>query len=543
MTDNIGTPGQYDLSHHGLYHLRTIYWNMRPSVLVEQVIQRQEGLLGQMGGVVVNTGAYTGRSPSDKFIVKNNAAEDVPIWWGKVNQPLAPEKFERLYQRVLAYFQSRDVFVQDMQVGAFAAYRLPIRIITEQAWHSLFARNLFIRLPEEQQETQVPQFTLLHAPNFYAVPELDGTRSNVFIIIDFSKNLVLIGGSAYAGEIKKAIFTVMNYLMPLRGVPAMHCSANVGAKGDTALFFGLSGTGKTTLSSDPERGLIGDDEHGWGEEGIFNFEGGCYAKTIKLRQELEPLIYDATNRFGTVIENVILDPLTRKIDFDSDVITENTRAAYPLDFIPGHVPEGYAGHPKNIFFLTADAFGVLPPLARLTREQAMYYFLSGYTSKLAGTESGLGKEPQATFSTCFGAPFLPLNPNEYARLLGEKIAHHRTKVWLINTGWTGGAYGVGRRIQLPYTRAMIRAALNHQLDNVVYRTDEHFGLSIPTICPGVPAEVLDPRRTWTDPAAYDEQANKLVESFINNFAQFARDVSREVLAAGPVARMAASRLN
>jgi phosphoenolpyruvate carboxykinase (ATP) len=543
MTDNIGTPGQYDLSHHGLYHLRTIYWNLRPSVLVEQVVQRQEGSLAQMGGVVVNTGACTGRSPNDKFVVKNNLCEDAPIWWGKVNQPLAPEKFERLYQRVLAYFQGRDVYVQDMQVGAFAAYRLPIRIITGHAWHSLFAHNLFIRLPEDVQEKQVPEFTLLHAPNFYAVPELDGTRSNVFIIIDFTRKLVLIGGSAYAGEIKKAIFSVMNYLMPRRGVPAMHCSANVGVKGDVALFFGLSGTGKTTLSSDPERGLIGDDEHGWGDEGIFNFEGGCYAKTIKLRQEMEPLIYEATRRFGTVIENVILDPLTRQIDFDSDVITENTRAAYPLDFIPGHISEGYAGHPENIFLLTADAFGVLPPLARLTPEQAMYYYLSGYTSKLAGTEKGLGKEPLATFSTCFGAPFLPLNPNVYARLLGEKIAKHKAQVWLINTGWTGGAYGVGHRIHLPYTRAMVRAALKHQLDGVSFHTDPFFGLSIPSACPEVPSEVLDPRRTWGDPAAYDRQAQKLVASFVDNFAQFARDVSPEVLAAGPVVRMAASRFN
>jgi phosphoenolpyruvate carboxykinase (ATP) len=486
-----------------------------------------------LGGVVVNTCPCTGRSPNDKYVVQNNLPEDAPIWWGKVNKPLAPEKFERLHQKVLAYFQGRDVFVQDMLAGAHPTYRLPIRVISEQAWHSLFAHDLFIRLPAEGLDKHVPQFTVLHAPHFNAVPEVDGVNSNVFIIMDFSRHLILIGGSAYAGEIKKSIFTLMNYLMPRQGVLSMHCSANVGAGGDVALFFGLSGTGKTTLSSDPERGLIGDDEHGWGDDGVFNFEGGCYAKTIKLRQDLEPLIWEATRRFGTVIENVVFDPASRLIDFNSDAITENTRAAYPIDFVPGHIPEGRAGHPANVFFLTADAFGVLPPLARLTREQAMYYFLSGYTSKLAGTEEGLGAEPQATFSTCFGAPFLPLHPNIYARLLGEKIAKHNAQVWLVNTGWTGGPYGIGHRIHLPYTRAMVRAALTGRLDDVPTRMDPYFGLSIPTQCPDVPADVLDPRRTWADPDAYDRQARMLVANFVKNFTQFAGDVSPEMVAAGP----------
>jgi phosphoenolpyruvate carboxykinase (ATP) len=536
MTDHIGTPGQHDLSHHGLHHLRKIYWNLRPPALVEQALQRGEGQMAHLGAVVVNTMPCTGRSPNDKYVVQNNLPEDAPIWWGKINKALAPEYFERLYQEMLAYFQGRDTFVQDMLAGAHPDYALPIRIITEQAWQSLFADNLFIRQSAEARQKQVPQFTLLAAPNFNAVPQVDGVGSNVFIIMDFSRRLILIGGTAYAGEVKKAIFTLMNYLMPRQGVLSMHCSANVGtrsARGDVALFFGLSGTGKTTLSSDPERRLIGDDEHGWGDDGVFNFEGGCYAKTIRLRQELEPLIWEATRRFGTVIENVVMDPVTRLIDFDSDAITENTRAAYPIDFVPRHVEEGRAGHPENIFFLTADAFGVLPPLARLTPAQAMYYFLSGYTSKLAGTEKGLGAEPQATFSTCFGAPFLPLHPNNYARLLGEKIARHTARVWLVNTGWTGGPYGTGHRIHLPYTRAMVRAALTGRLDDLPTRVDSFFGLSTPTECPEVPAEVLDPRRTWPDPTAYDQQARALVENFIKNFCQFEKDVSTEVLAAGP----------
>jgi phosphoenolpyruvate carboxykinase (ATP) len=481
-----------------------------------------------MGAVVVSTGKHTGRSPNDKFITRQNTPDDDLIWWGKVNKPCDADQFECLYHRVTSYLQGRDVFVQDLQAGAHPEYSLPIRVITESAWHSLFARDLFIRPPLDKAVIQEPQFTVLQAPGFKANPCEDGTNTDVFIIVDFIKRMILIGGTSYAGEIKKSIFTIMNYLLPLKGVLSMHCSANVGVGEDVALFFGLSGTGKTTLSSDPERRLIGDDEHGWGKDGVFNFEGGCYAKTIHLRQELEPLIWEASRQFGSVLENVSIDPVTRELDFDDDRVTENTRAAYPIDFVPNHVPEGYAGHPQNIFFLTADAFGVMPPLARLTPDQAMYYFLSGYTSKLAGTEKGLGAEPEATFSTCFGAPFLPLYPQQYAQLLGEKINRHSVQVWLVNTGWTGGPFGVGHRIHLPYTRAMIRGVLSGNLDGVATRKDPYFGLPIPVECPGVPDEILDPRSTWADSAAYDEQARGLIARFEKNFSQFAGDVSPEV---------------
>jgi phosphoenolpyruvate carboxykinase (ATP) len=533
MPENIGHPSHYGLEHHQIYNQGTVYWNLYPPVLVEHVLRRGEGILAHMGAVVVNTTPYTGRSPNDKFVVKNGLKEDEDIWWGKVNRPMAPDKFDLLYHEMLAYLQGREVFVQDMLAGAHPTYQLPIRIVTETAWHSLFSRNLFLRMPPDKLDQRVPEFTLIHASGFLATPKRHATNSDVFIAIDFTRRLILIGGTDYAGEIKKSIFTIMNALMPHRGVLSMHCSANVGARGDVALFFGLSGTGKTSLSSDPERRLIGDDEHGWGDDGVFNFEGGCYAKTIHLRPELEPLIWEATHRFGTVLENVVVDPYTRRIDFDDDRLTENTRAAYPLDYIPNHVTEGYAGHPENIFLLTADAFGVMPPIARLNPEQAMYYFLSGYTSKLAGTEKGLGAEPQATFSTCFGAPFLPLHPSVYARLLGEKIARHNVRVWLVNTGWTGGPYGVGKRISLPYTRAMVRAALNGQLDNTAMRTDPLFGLEVPLECPDVPADVLDPRRTWADAAAYDRQAHVLIEEFHKNFTQFQGEVSVQIETAGP----------
>ena len=451
MQKDFGIPARFDLGNHGLMNLGSVFWNLRPPALVEQIIWRKEGILSQNGAVVVYTGSHTGRSPEDKFIVDQGSPGNPPIWWGKVNRPMSPDKAEHLFNKLAAYFQGRDIFVQDMVTGAHPQYRLPIRIITETAWHSLFAYDLFIRLPAEVQASHVPQFTLIYAPDFNGQPEQDGTNTNVFIVLDLIRKLILIGGTAYAGEIKKAVFTIMNYLMPQKGVLPMHCSANVGIDEETALFFGLSGTGKTTLSSDPGRGLVGDDEHGWSEEGIFNFEGGCYAKTIRLKPDLEPLIWDAARRFGTVLENVPIDPITQMPNFDDDKLTENTRAAYPIDYLPNVVKEGIAGHPSFIFFLTADAFGILPPLARMTSEQAMYYFLSGYTSKLAGTEQGLGSEPQATFSTCFGAPFLPLNPGLYARLLGEKIAQHQVQVWLVNTGWTGGAFGTGQRIPLPYT--------------------------------------------------------------------------------------------
>ncbi|GAP14687.1 phosphoenolpyruvate carboxykinase [Longilinea arvoryzae] len=531
---NLGIPSEFGLDLHQLINIRTAHWNFNTPELVEQVILRQEGELSPDGAVMVNTGQYTGRSPNDKFIVKNANDDDKDIWWGKVNRPIAPEKFEQIYRKVTAYLQNRDVFVQDLQVGAHPVHHLSVRVITEKAWHNLFARDLLIRLPPEKLTDFRPEYTIIQVPDFVCVPADDGTNSGAFILADFTRKVVLIGGTGYAGEIKKSIFTVMNYLMPHRGVLSMHCSANVGDRGDVALFFGLSGTGKTTLSSDPDRRLIGDDEHGWADDGVFNFEGGCYAKTIRLQPDLEPLIWQATHRFGAVLENVAFNPIDRSIDFDSDRRTENTRGAYPIDFILNNVPEGYAGHPKNIFFLTADAFGVLPPIAKLTPDQAMYYFLSGYTSKLAGTEKGLGKEPQATFSTCFGAPFLPLEPNVYARLLGQKIQRHDVQVWLINTGWSGGAFGTGNRIRLPYTRSMVRGALTGQLDSVPFQTEEFFGLSIPRTCPGVPPEMLNPIHTWNDQDGYRKQANTLIEHFNKNFEQFKAEVSYNVLAVGPV---------
>src|SRR5271157_1005462 len=533
MGEKFGIPSWYGLENHGLSELNREYWNLGPSALVEQIIRRDEGMLGHLGAVIVNTLPNTGRSPNDKFIVKAPAIVNDPVDWGKVNHPISPENFDRLAWKVAAYLQGRDVFVHDLQVGAHPKYRLPIRIITDLAWQSLFARNLFLRIPQEEYSSAVPEFTLISVPGLHASPETDGTNSGVFIAIHFGRKLILIGGTRYAGEIKKAIFTIMNYLLPLQGVMSMHCSANVGEAGDVALFFGLSGTGKTTLSSDHDRKLIGDDEHGWGEDGIFNFEGGCYAKTIRLRKELEPLIYDSTRRFGAVLENVYVDPVTRKVDFSNGSLTENTRAAYPIDYVPNSVLDGRAGQPSNIFFLTADASGVMPPLACLTPDQARYYFLSGYTSKLAGTEKELALEPQVTFSTCFGAPFLPLHPTVYARLLGEKIAAHQVRVWLINTGWTGGPYGVGKRIYLPHTRAMVRAALNGQLDGIPTRLDPIFSLEVPYECPDVPAEVLNPRQTWSNPQEFDRQAQKLAARFVENFAQYASEVSPEVMAAGP----------
>ncbi len=528
-----GFPSSYGLENHGLVNLKAVHWNLSPAALVEHVIIRQEGIVANQGAVVVNTGRFTGRSPNDKFIVRYGNQDDEPVWWGKINQAISPEKFDLIFQKMTAYLQGRSVFVQDLQAGAHPAHKIQIRVISDKAWCSLFARDLFIRLPQEKILQHVPEFTVIHCPDFLADPHLDGTNSSTFIILNFTRRLVLIGGTSYAGEIKKSIFTVMNYLMPRAQVLSMHCSANRGMNGDVALFFGLSGTGKTTLSSDPERGLIGDDEHGWGDEGIFNFEGGCYAKTIHLRQNLEPLIWEATRKFGTVLENVVVDPETRQVNFDSDSLTENTRAAYPIDFVPNFVVEGFAGHPQNVFFLSADAFGVLPPLSRLTPEQAMYYFLSGYTSKLAGTEKGLGAEPQATFSACFGAPFLPLNPRVYADLLGEKIARHQTNVWLVNTGWTGGPYGIGERIHLPFTRAMIKAVLEGQLQDVAMRKDGIFGLAIPEHCPDVPDDVLDPMCTWNDHEAYKVQARLLVEHFEKNFRQFESEVPKDLIVAGP----------
>ena len=505
-----------------------VHWNLSEAVLYEQAIRRQEGLLAAEGPLVCRTGQHTGRAPNDKFIVREPSSEQ-HIAWGGPNRPMSPEQFDRLHQDMLASLRGTELFVQDCYAGADPRYRLPVRVITEYAWHSLFARNMLIL---DDVSGHVPGLTVIDSPSFKADPARHGTNSDVVVVLNFAKRLVLIGGTSYAGEIKKSVFSTLNYLLPLRGVLSMHCSTNVGSDGDAALFFGLSGTGKTTLSSDPERGLIGDDEHGWSDHGIFNFEGGCYAKTIRLSAEAEPQIYATTRRFGTVLENVVIDPVTRALDLDSDQFTENTRAAYPISFIGNAVPSGQSGHPRTIVMLTADAFGVLPPIARLSSAGAMYHFLSGYTAKVAGTEKGV-TEPKATFSTCFGAPFLPLAPSRYAELLGERIARHEAQVWLVNTGWTGGPFGVGARMPIRFTRAMIHAALSGALDGVRYETHPVFNLQVPQSCPGVPAEVLNPRHTWADAAAYDAQAAMLAGMFRDNFRTFESSVPANVVAAGP----------
>lgn len=514
----------------GIINTGKLYRNLPPARLVEMALAREEGILAPNGALSVITGKYTGRSPGDRFFVDTPAVHD-SISWGGVNQAMTEANFERLYRRLTAYLQGRDLFIFDGFVGADPLYRMPIRIINEYAWQNLFVHQLFIRPSADELAGHAPGFTVICAPGFMADPEEDGTHSEAFIILNFDWRLVIIGGTSYAGEMKKSIFTAMNYLLPERGVCPMHCSANMGPAGDTALFFGLSGTGKTTLSADPERRLIGDDEHGWSDNGIFNFEGGCYAKCIKLSAEHEPQIWNAI-RFGSVLENVVVDPETRTIDYDSDNLTENTRAAYPVDFIPNAVIPGIGGHPRAVIFLTADAFGVMPPIAKLTREQAMYHFLSGYTSKLAGTERGI-TDPQATFSTCFGAPFLPRSPFVYADLLGERIARHNANVYLVNTGWTGGPYGIGRRMSLPYTRAMVRAALNGDLEKVEFVRDPIFGFLVPTSCPGVPAEILNPRNTWAEPEKYEAMARRLAGRFKENFRKF-EGVPAAIRGAGPV---------
>lgn len=487
--------------------------------------------MSHLGPLVVRTGQHTGRSPNDKFTVQEpSSAEN--IWWGKVNRPFDPDRFDALHKRLVSYLQLKDVFVQDCWAGADPDYRMPVRIITEDAWHSLFARNMFIQATPEELGSHVPEFTVINCPRFHAIPEVDGTNSVAFVIVNFGQKLVLIGGTSYAGEIKKSIFSVMNYELPFKDVLPMHCSANYGTEGDTALFFGLSGTGKTTLSADSSRTLIGDDEHGWSSNGIFNFEGGCYAKVIRLSPEAEPEIYQTTRRYGTILENVMIDVETRHLDLDDDTLTENTRAAYPISHIPNATRKKRGGQPLNIIFLTADAFGVMPPISRLTPEQTMYHFLSGYTAKVAGTEKGV-TEPQATFSTCFGAPFMTQRPIVYANLLGKKIAEHQVKCWLVNTGWTGGPYGVGHRMKIAHTRAMINAALDGQLNDVEYVVDPIFGVEVPTSCPDVPATVLTPKNTWSKGDAYDQQARKLARMFVENFEQFEAEVSDEVKAAGP----------
>lgn len=521
-----------ELQAQGLWNIREVFYNYGTPALYEQVVRRREGLLAHLGPIVVRTGYHTGRSPNDKFIVQESSSEK-NIWWGKVNKSMSDENFDRLYSKMLAYIQGKDLYVEDCFVCADERYKLPIRVISESAWHNLFARNMFRRYntPEELEKHQT-QFTVLHMPNFHAVPQNDSTNSEVFVVINFGKKIVLIGGTSYAGEIKKSIFTILNYIMPLQNVMSMHCSANLGERGDVALFFGLSGTGKTTLSADPNRQLIGDDEHGWSDNGVFNYEGGCYAKVIRLSEEAEPEIYETTRRFGTILENVQIDAQTRRINLDDDTFTENTRAAYPLTHISNFVPDGKAGHPENIVMLTADAFGVLPPISKLTIEQAMYHFISGYTAKVAGTEKGV-TEPKATFSTCFGAPFMVWHPTVYANLLGEKIKKHKVKCWLVNTGWTGGPYGVGSRMKIQYTRAMLNAALDSKLDKVEYETDPVFNLQIPKTCDGVPSEVLNPRNTWKDKKAYDEMAKKLAGMFVNNFKEYEADTSDIIKNSGP----------
>lgn len=493
--------------------------------LVEKVLSRKEGVLTSSGAVRAQTGKYTGRSPKDKYIVKEPSTKD-KIDWGPVNQPISPEVFDKLYHKVIRYLKEQEeIFVFKGFAGADLSHRLPIQVINEYAWHNLFAHQLFIRPTEEELAGHQAEFTILSAPNFKADPEVDGTRSETFIIISFERKVILIGGTEYAGEMKKSIFSIMNYLLPESGVLSMHCSANVGFEGDVALFFGLSGTGKTTLSTDPNRRLIGDDEHGWSSTGVFNIEGGCYAKCIGLSKEKEPQIYHAI-RFGSVLENVVLDENTRIPDYNDSSLTENTRAAYPIDAIDNIVVPSIAGHPNTIIFLTADAFGVLPPISKLTKEQAMYHFLSGYTSKLAGTERGV-TSPEATFSTCFGAPFLPLPATRYAEMLGEKIDEHNVQVYLVNTGWTGGEYGVGSRMKLSYTRAMVQAALEGELANTETQKDEIFGLEIPLHVPGVPDEVLLPKKTWQDEKAYEEKALELAARFRENFKKFT-DVPAEI---------------
>ncbi len=525
-------PSEYGLEKHGIHNVDAVYWNLSTGALYEMAVRRREGLVAHLGPLVVRTGSHTGRSPKDKFIVKEPSSAK-NIWWGKENIPFDKKQFDSLYLRLLAYLQGRELFVQDCFAGADSPYQIPIRVITETAWHSLFARNMFIRPDWEKVDKHVPEFAILNVPYFHAVPELDGTHSEAFIIVHFGKKLIIIGGTSYAGEIKKSVFTIMNYILPLEKVLSMHCASNIGEKDDVAIFFGLSGTGKTTLSSDPQRRLIGDDEHGWSDDGIFNFEGGCYAKVIRLSPEDEPQIYETTRRFGTILENVAIDMTTRRLDLNDDSLTENTRAAYPITHIENAVYPSMSGHPNNIIMLTLDAFGVLPPISILTPEQAMYHFLSGYTSKVGGTEKGLGKEPQATFSTCFGAPFMALHPTVYAKLLREKIIKHQVQCWLVNTGWSGGPYGVGKRIKINHTRAMVRAALSGELTKLESEPESFFGLRIPKSCPGVPSNILQPKSIWADKTAYDAKAKEVAANFRENFKEFDAEVDKKIIMAGP----------
>ena len=539
---DIATPAQaeagklasaYGLENHGLSNLHRIYWNLSTASLYEEVVFRGEGKIGHGGAMTVHTGKHTARSAADKFVVREQST-DSHVWWGDYNRPFSAEKFSALLSRMQGFLQGRDVFVQDCYAGADPDFRMPIRIITEKAWHSLFARSLFMKIDNSDEHVHhVPEFTIICAPSFQGSPIIDGSRTETFIIANFSQRLAVIGGSNYGGEIKKTIFTVLNFLLPLDDVLPMHCSANVGNDDDVALFFGLSGTGKTTLSADPSRHLIGDDEHGWSENGVFNFEGGCYAKVIRLSQEAEPQIYSCTQRFGSIMENVPVDQVTRRFDLNDDSRTENTRCAYPLDYIDNHWPSKMAGHPRNVIFLTCDASGVMPPISRLTPDQAIYHFISGYTSKIAGTEVGLGTEPEITFSTCFGGPFMVHHPYVYASMLKARLMKTGATCWLVNTGWTGGPFGVGKRISIRHTRALLDAALTGKLCNVAYQPDPVFGFDVPTECPGVPAEILNPANTWANREDYDHKYRALAARFIENFKLMASGCPEEVVLSGP----------
>ncbi|MGA9641340.1 MAG: phosphoenolpyruvate carboxykinase (ATP) [Terriglobales bacterium] len=523
----------YGLENHGLVNLRRVYWNLPTPALYEESIFRSEGSISHLGPFVVNTGKHTARAAADKFVVHEESTEH-KVWWGQYNRPFTGEGFSALLTRLQGYLQGRDVFVQDVFAGADPEHSLPVRIITQKAWHSLFARTMFLKTRNQDAlRRHVPEFTVIAAPSFQASPMVDSTRTETFIIINFRERLAIIGGTSYAGEIKKTIFTVLNFLLPLQGILSMHCSANVGTDGDVAIFFGLSGTGKTTLSADPRRYLIGDDEHGWSDTGVFNFEDGCYAKVIRLSPEAEPQIYACTRMFGTVLENVTFDNVSRHLDLNDYTVTENTRAAYPLAYIKNHLPEKHAGHPKNVVFLTCDASGVMPPIARLTPDQAIYHFISGYTSKIAGTEIGLGVEPEITFSTCFGGPFMVHNPLIYAELLKKKIQKHDANVWLVNTGWTGGPFGVGKRISIHHTRALLNAALNGSLLRVKYKKDPVFGFDVPEQCEGVSPQILDPANTWPSREQYFQKYDALAARFIENFKLMMSECPEHILEAGP----------
>jgi phosphoenolpyruvate carboxykinase (ATP) len=528
LTDRVPNFG---LNNQGIETGAELYWNLTTAPLVEHAVQRGEGLLAKDGPLVVRTGKHTGRSAQDRFIVRNGTSEGA-VWWGKTNKPMDPEAFDRLYEDFMAALGGKDkLFVADLYGGSQPEHRVRVRVINEFAWHNLFIRTLLVRPEASELAGFTPEFTMIDLPSFKADPERHGCRSETVIAVNLEKKLVLIGGTAYAGEMKKSVFGLLNFLLPADGIMPMHCSANIGAAGDTAVFFGLSGTGKTTLSADPNRTLIGDDEHGWSDTAVFNFEGGCYAKMIRLSPEAEPEIYATTKKFGTVLENVVMDPVTRELDLDSSEYAENSRGAYPIDYIPNCSDHNMGPVPKNIVMLTADAFGVLPPIAKLTPDQAMYHFLSGYTAKVAGTEIGV-TEPEATFSTCFGAPFMPRHPSVYGNLLKERIAKGHVDCWLVNTGWTGGKYGVGKRMPIQATRALLNAALDGSLKNGAFRKDPNFGFDVPVELPGV-TNILDPRSTWDDKAEYDRTAAKLVDLFIENFAQFADQVDEGVRQAAP----------